>query len=272
MPNYDPSQPSKHLIYLDANNLYGWAMSEPLPYKNFQWLNENEIQKFKLDQFRDDSEVGCILEVDIECPISLHDSHSDLPFCISNETPPGKKCIKLLATLNNKQKYVIHYKNLQQVIEAGLILTKIHRILMFNQKRWMKPFIDLNTHMRTLAKNEFEIDFFKLMNNSSFGKCMENVDKRVDIKLVTKWSYKYGKKICARNLISKPNFSSGVVFDENLVAIQMNNLKVVYNKPIYVGFSVLDLSKTLMYDFHYNYMQKKYKENVSLNYIQIQIL
>lgn len=155
---------------------------------------------------------------------------------------------------------------MQQALKAGLILTKIHRILKFNQAKWMKPFIDLNTQLRTIAKNEFEIEFYKLMNISSFGKCMENVDKRTDIKLVTKWSYKYGKRICARNLISKPNFTSGTVFDENLVALQMSKLKVVYNKPIYIGFCVLELSKTLMYDFHYNYMKKKYCDRLYLNY------
>lgn len=196
----------------------------------------------------------------------LHSLHADLPFCISNAIPPKGKNIKLLATLNHKVKYSIHYRNLQQAIKAGLIITKVYRILRFQQKPWFKSYIDLNTNMRQLAMNEFEVDFWKLMNNACFGKCMENVEKRVDIKLVTRWSYKYGKRICARELISKPNFHSGIVFDENLVAIQLNKLKVVYNKPIYIGFCVLDISKTLMYDFHYNYMKMKYNENIHLNY------
>lgn len=266
MNNYDESKPSEYLIYLDANNLYGWAMSQPLPYKNFQWLSTDEISHFKLDGITNASKEGFILEVDLEYPDYLHNNHSDLPFCISAEIPPNGKNTKLLATVYNKKKYVIHYINLQQALHAGLILTKIHRILKFDQKAWMKPFIDLNNQMRTVAKNDFETDFYKLMNNCCFGKCIENVDKRSDIKLVTKWSYKYGKKICARNLISKPNFKSGTVFDENLVAIQMNKVKVTYNKPIYIGFCVLDLSKTLMYDFHYNYMKKKYNVRIYLNY------
>lgn len=121
----------------------------------------------------------------------------------------------------------------------------------------MKPYIDLNTNLRAKGSNEFEKDFFKLMNNSVFGKTMENIRNRVDIHLVT-------NELDAKKLISKPNFWHHNEFCENLAAIHMKKTKLVFNKPVYLGMSILDLSKTLMYDFHYNYIKQKYGKKVKL--------
>ena len=244
--NFDSNKPSKYIQYLDANNLYGWAMSKPLPTHGFEWMNVNELKTWE--------NYSCILEVDLEYPKSLHDLHNDYP--LAPEKIKVNKVDKLIPNLNNKKKYVIHYENLKQYLNLGLKLTKIHSGIKFKESPWLKKYIDLNTNLRTKAKNEFEKDFFKLMNNSVFGKTMENIRNRVDIKLVT-------DKIKAGKLAAKPNFKHCNIFSENLVSIHMKK-KLFFNKPVYLGMCILDLSKTLMYDFHYNYIKKKYGNTAKL--------
>lgn len=260
MSEYDRTLPSSFLMYLDANNLYGWAMSQCLPTGKFEWVDVNT--NFNVP---DDAEHGYILEVDLEYPNKLHDLHSDLPFCPENVCLGGSKDKKLIPNLHNKTNYVIHYRNLKQCLESGLSLVKIHRVLKFEQKPWLKPYIDLNTRMRSMAKSDFEKDFFKLMNNSVFGKTMENVNKRVNVKLRNHWTNR-GKTEGVESLIAKPEFHSLSIFSENLVAVQLKKTKVLYNKPIYLGFCVLDLSKTLMYSFHYDFMKTKFQKNLKLLY------
>ena len=164
---------------------------------------------------------------------------------------------KLVPNLNNKKKYVVHYEILKLYIELGMKVTKIHRGIKCNEKEWMKPYIMLNTNMRASAKNEFEKDFYKLMNNSVFGKTMENIRNRVDIQLVN-----CEKK--ALKLFGKTNYDKCTIFSENLIAVHMKKTKIIFNKPIYTAMSVLDLGKTLMFDLHYNYIKKKYGEKAQL--------
>lgn len=261
--NYDQNLPSNYLIYLDANNLYGWAMEKYLPYDNFVWLQHDDLtETFNVNNISDDSITGYILEVDLEYPQHLHKWHSDFPFCLEHRTNTNK----LVATLYNKENYIIHYINLKQALKAGIIFKKIHKVLQFSQRPWLKPYIELNTNLRTQASNNFEKDFYKLMNNAVFGKTLENVDKRVNVRIVTKWECP-GRQLDACTLINKPNFERCLIINENLVIIQLKRLKITYNKPMYIGFSVLDISKTCMYDFHYNYIKPKYNENVDLLYM-----
>ena len=248
---YKPDEDDKFLIYFDVNNLYGWAMTEPLPSGGFKWVDK--IGQHDFFNVPDDHPYGFILEVDLEYPDTIHDDHKDLPFCAEHRAPPGSKQKKLLTTLHNKERYILHHRALKQALENGLILRKVHRALQFNQSRWLKKYIDLNSEKRKNAKNEFEKMLFKLFNNAVYGKTMENERKHVDVKLVNKWTGRYG----AEALIAKPNFHSCTIFEENLVAVQMLRSEIFIRKPIYVGLSVLDLSKTLVYRFHYQYMRSR---------------
>ena len=215
------SEPSKYITYLDANNLYGWAMSKPLPTHGFKWMKVSELETWELH--------SCILEVDLEYPRSLHDLHSD--YLLAPEQVEVNKVDKLIPNLWNKKKCVIHYENLKQYLSLGLKLTHIHRGIKFEESQWLEKYITLNTELRTIATNEFEKDFFKLMNNSVFGKTMENIRNRVDIKLVN-------NKKQAENLSAKPNFNHCNVFSEDLVAIHMKKTKLVFNKLVYLGMCI----------------------------------
>ena len=124
------------------------------------------------------------------------------------------KCKKLICSIEDKEKYVVHIRALKQALNHGLILKKVHRVIKFNQRAWLKSYIDMNTKYRKEAKNEFEKDFFKLMNNSVFGKTMENVRKHRDIKLVTTDEKR-------NKLVSEPNYHTTKRFPENLLAIEM---------------------------------------------------
>ncbi|XP_018302107.1 uncharacterized protein, partial [Mycetomoellerius zeteki] len=259
-PSYDPSEPSTYLMYFDVNNLYGWAMSESLPYGEFQWVDD--VERFDVMSVSSDSVIGYILEVDLAYPQSVHDAHTDLPFCPTRERPPGKRNDKLLATLYDKERYVTYYRNLQQCIQHGLYVKKIHRILQFAQSPWLRGYIELNTRFRKLANNEFEKNLYKLMNNAVFGKTMENVRDHVDVRLVTRWDGRYG----AEAMIAKPNFHSRSVFSEDLIAVEMRKLEVKLNKPIYVGMCILEISKMRLYEFHYDYVMPLYRDKCKIMY------
>ena len=141
-----------------------------------------------------------------------------------------------------------------------MLLKDVHRVITFNQEAWLKLYIDLNTILRTEAKNEFEKHFFKLMNKSVFGKTMENVRKHRDIKLVTTDERRY-------KFVSEANYHTTKHFSENLLAIEMKKTKVRMNKPVYLGMSILDISKMLMYEFWYEYIKPNYKEKAKLYYM-----
>ena len=157
---------------------------------------------------------------------------------------------KFVPNLGSKSKYVVHYKNLQLYLSLRMKLTKVHRILKFKQSDSLKKCVDFNTDKRKNAANSFKKYFFKLMNNSVFGKTLENLRKRISIRLVN------NAKDYVR-CINKPSFVSQKIFSKTFVAIHEIKPVLTLNKPIYVGFSILDLSKYLMYGFHYKYIKSK---------------
>ena len=275
--DYDSKKDNNYIMYYDANNLYGWAMSQPLPCSGFKWKQRNKDGKY--DRPKD---KGHILEVDLEYPKHLHKSHNDYPLApeklavkeewlsdYQTQLLNNKSMInvtKLVPNLLDKKKYAIHYRNLLFYLSLGMKLKKIHRVLEFDEKPWMEPYIRLNTELRKKAKSAFEKDFYKLMNNSVFSKTMESLRKRVDIKLVKTDGLDKAENEKLRKIIAKPSFNRRVKFSDELSAIHVNKTSLRLNKPIYVGFSVLDLSKHLMYDWYYNNLKKTYGENCTLLY------
>ena len=247
MKEYDQNLPTKYIVYLDANNLYGGGMSKPLPTHGFEWMLEEEYENWR--------DIPCIVEVDVEYPEHLHDLHNDYP--LAPERINVNRVDKLIPNLNNKEKYVVHRETLKEYESLGLKITKIHRGIKFEESEWLKPYIDLNTNLRAKATNDFEKDFFKLMNNAVFGKTMENIRNRVDIHLVT-------NKKEARKLIKQTNYQHRTIFSKNLAAIHMKRKKIKFNKPVYLGMCILDLSKKIMYNFHYNYIKEKYGDKAKL--------
>ena len=262
MKSYNNNEESSDIQYLDANNLYGWAMSKKLPTNGFKWIDtsetSNKINEEFITNYDENNDKGYILEVDVKYPKRLHKLHSGLPFL--SERMEVNKCKKLVCNLFNKKKYVAHINTLKQALNHGLKLEKIHRVIEFNQEAWLKPYIDMNTELRKEVKNDFEKDLFKLMNNSVFGKTMENIRKHRDIKLVTT-----DKKRSI--LVSEPNYHTINLISEDLSIIEMKKTKVKMKKPIYLGLSILEISKTLMYEFWYDYMKPKYNNDVKLCYM-----
>ena len=265
MKDYDESKESSYIQYLDANNLYGAAMSEKLPMNGFKWVNDiSRIDKnFVKSYDKKNTDKRYILEVDVDYPSKLHRLHSDMPFL-----PEGMKIDKtqkLVCNLHDKKKYVVHISILKQALDHGLKLKKVHRVIEFNQEAWLKKYIDMNTELRKKASNDFEKDFFKLMNNAVFGKTMENVRKHRDIKLV-KTDHKRNK------LVSEPNYHTMKLISENLSVTEMKKVKVKMKKSIYLGLSILETSKIIMYEFWYDYIKRKYGDVVKLCYMDTDIL
>ena len=203
MKEYNENEPSKYLMYLDENNLYGWVMSQYLLYGSFKWLSNEELNNIDLGKYKENSNDGLILEVNLEYPKDLHELHNDYPlapekvkvskdmlseYCnkISEKYKiPFGMVNKLIPMLNNKKEYIVYYRNLQLYMDLGLKVTKVHRALKYKHSPWSKQYIDFNTSKRKEANTSFEKDFFKLTNNRIFGKTMENLRKRVDVRLVT---------------------------------------------------------------------------------------
>ena len=246
-----------YIQYLDANNLYGKAITEKLAVRGFKWVNDiSEIDEDFVKDYNQNDNKGYILDVDVDYPSKLQNLHSDLPFLPERMIINNTK--KLVYNLNDKKNDIVHINVLKQALDHGL--KKVRRVIEFEQEAWLKEYIDVNTELRKKATNDFEKDFFKLMNNVVFGKTMENVRKHRDIKLV-----KTNKK--RNKLVSEPNFHTMKLIDNNLAIIEMRKVKVKMNKPIYLGLSILDISKITMYEFWYDYVKIKYQDKPRLCYM-----
>ena len=204
MKVFDPGKESKILEYLDVNNLYGFAMTQDLPVGDFSWMSKEKLKNWE--------RFSCCLEVDLVYPKELHDLHNAYP--LAPEALELNGVTKLVPNLWDKKKYVLHHENLKQYLALGLKLKKVHRGIRFRAEPWMKSYIEKNTALRMKAKNSFEKVFFKLLNYSVFGKTMENIRKRVDIRLLNDEKQ-------ARKMACRPNFKHLTIFDENLAVVHL---------------------------------------------------
>jgi hypothetical protein len=278
MDNYNSDVVSSYISYLDANNLYGQAMTKKLPYKGFEWSNDinnvDDIINYK------DEDDGYFLEVDLDYPKELHDLHADYPLApeIMNVTKDmvsehSKKVYKhyngcevkdentpkLILNVKNKDKYVLHIKNLKYYLEKGLVLTKIHRCIKFKQREWLKPYIDFNNQKRKECNTDFEKDLFKLMNNAVYGKTMENVREHIDFELVDNIHR-------LEKCVNSPTYKYRHIINDKLIGIEKTKQVVKLNKPIYIGMAILDLSKLHMYQFYYDVLKKQYGDKIKMIY------
>ena len=243
MKDYDQKKKSSYIQYL-VFSIYGKATTEKLPVRGFRWMYD--ISRMDEDFVRgyDKTDInGYILEVDVDYLNKLQNLHSDLPFLPERMVINNTK--KLVCNLNDKKNNVVQINVLKQALDHGLKLRKVHRVIEFDQEAWLKEYIDVNTELRKKASNDFEKDFFKLMNNAVFGKTMENVRKHRDIKFL-----KTDKK--RNKLVSELNFHTMKLIDNNLAIIEMRKVKVKMNKPIYLGLSILDISKITMHEIWYD--------------------
>ena len=253
---YDEDQPLTELKYLDANNLYGWAMSEPMPTGGVRWVDAASLDVSTLPP--------CFLEVDLEYPTHLQEKHSDLPLAPHHHEFPGRAGTRLITSVVDRKNYVLHYRLLQFYLKEGLVLKKIHRVLAFDESPCLAEYIDFNTKMRAAGKTDFEKNFYKLMNNSMFGKTIEDVRKYRDYKFVTtrKQILKHGPRTKHVTMLTRQE--DGDSNDSALLELKQDEYR--YVKPIFVGATVLELSKLLMYDMHYNYFRPKFP-GIRLGYI-----
>ena len=273
---FDPSKPTTYIIYLDANNLYGWAMSQPLPIGGYTWLTPAAFSNIDWLKQNVDQDYGYVIECDLDYPAHLHESHNDYPLAaerlfVHYSVLSGKqieinraykmarnsKVAKLIPNLMPKRHYICDYLNLKFYLEHGLTLVNIHRVVRYKQSRWLAPYIKKNQDLRIHAANEFEKDFFKLMNNAVYGKTCENLKKRSDIRLVT-------NETDRKKLSEKVECMGFKIFGESLAAIQLAKAFTKIDKPTQVGHKTLESSKLLMLDFMYNFIKVKYGQKAQL--------
>ena len=276
-PNYEPERVNSFILDLDMNSLYPYAMTEKLPIGDFRWLTRSEISSLDFNSISDDSSVGYVLEVDLSYPAYLHDipCHQDYPLApeklsvsFDQLSPTAQaickklklrnitKAVKLIPNFYGKVSYVLHYRNLKLYTQLGLVLENITRVIAFKQTAWLRAFINLNIQQRKAATNDFDVQMWKRMNCSLYGKLLQNCN-RLSVHLVS-------EEKTLRRLASKATFSDFKILNQDLVSVQMKKATLRLNRPIFAGMCVLELSKLPIYRFHYYYMKKKYGDKARL--------
>ena len=243
---YIKSHDNKKILYFDANNLYGDSMSQPLPYDEIKFDNNIELEDIL--NTPDDNDNGYFIEVDLIYPDNIKQKTKNFPFAPMNkkinpddfneymkEIKPDTyiQSSKLICDWSNKKNYLIHYRMLKFYIRHGMVVDKIHNIISFRQSRWLEKYINFKTQKRNKAKNDFEKDFYKLLNNGFYGKTMENVRNRLKIKIIKKDEYREIKR-----QQSKLTFNGIHKAYNNCDCYTFKQNEVLMDKPIYLGFTV----------------------------------
>lgn len=276
LTTYDPDAPSKFILYLDVVNLYGYAMTQPLPVGDLRWMSQEELKLDNLLSLPEFGANGCFVTVTLLYPEYLHDRHSDLPLApahtrvsFKNLSPYAQSVVskhKLMTSTNStklmtdflpKNTYMLHYRLLQFYVQAGLKVESVHSGLMFKQSPVMRSYIQLNSQKRAQSDNQFDSNFYKLLSNSLFGKTIERVDKKVTARIVSNASKLH-------KFAGKSTFKSGRRINDNLVSIILNQCKLTLNKPSYLGPAILDLAKLRLYHLHLNKIKKFYGSKAKL--------
>ena len=246
---------NESIFYFDVTNLYGYAMTYPLPFGNFEIfelnkesLNDQEQNIF--DNWTFESNFGYIYEVDLTIPDCLHFFFNDLPPFV--EKTNGK----LIANLNDKFNYKTHICLLKQGIRFGVKIIKYHRVVKFDQKPWLKEYVEFNTLKRKNSTDKTEKDFFKLMNNAVYGKTMENIFKQSSLKFYSKNDKRFAERDLSKGKIKFfDNFTENLIYGEKCTI-------PIFNKPIYVGFCILEISKMRMYELLYDVIKKNFQKSM----------
>ena len=275
--SYVESDKDKNILYGDATNIYGFAMNQSLPYDNFKFETEN----FCLEEILntpDDSDIGYFLEIDLEYPYTIRQKTKHFPFAPENETiskndfGPYMKSImpknyvshkKLVCDWTDKRNYLIHYRMLKFYVRHGMKIKQVRRVISFKQSKWLEKCIDFNTQKRNQAVNDFEKDFYKLLNNAFYGKTMENVRNRGKIEIIKRDDYnkilRWPRKLTFNGICKSFSNCDSYLEKEH---------EILMDKPIYLGFSILELSKLHMYETYYDTLQPYFgQENLQLHYM-----
>jgi hypothetical protein len=267
MKNYDKEKEDSYIVYLDANALYSGAMCKYLPYADFEWNNE-EWTKEKILDIGDEANIGYTLSVDLHIPEHLHEKFNNYVPCPENiqikktflsegqqKDYKESKIKKLCTTFFDKIDYVMNYRHLKLVLSLGVELIKVNKVMQYKQKDFMKKYVMKNNDLRIACKNEFEKSFYKLMNNSVYGRTLENVRNRINFRLIS----------TEEKALNVKNLKQFTIFEDDLVGVHIHRQKIKLNKAIFLGQTILEDSKVLMYDFHYNFMLKKIeRKNIDL--------
>ena len=273
---YTKSDENKKILNVDANNLYGHSMSEPLPYDEIKF--DNNVNLEEILNTSDDSDIGYFVEVDLTYPNNIKRKTKNFPITpVNKKINPDKfndyikeikpdtyiQTKKLICDFSDKKNYLVHYRMLKFYIRHGMIVDKVHHIISFRQSRWLEKYISFNTQKRNQAVNDLEKDFYKLLNNAFYGKTMENVRNRLKIKFIKKDDH---REIIKQQ--SKLTFNGIQKSYENCDSYTFKQNEVLMDKPIYLGFSVLELSKLLMYETYYDKLQPYFgHESIQLHYM-----
>ena len=267
---FDERQPISHILSFHVNNLYGMSLSQALPTDHFRWMTSDELKEFNAHAVPENGKRGYFVEVDLEYPQELHDVHNEFPLAPEKLDVPRSEWsehtrhlasqlglshkssgLKLMTTLRDKKRYTLHHETLKVYLRLGMKVTRIYKGVTFTQSPFMKTYISLNTEARKTAQSQFEIALYKGYNNYIFGKTCYNVFRQKDMKLVD-------NKSKFQRLVARPTFHSSHILNDDLTLVEMKPATIVCNKPVYIGCTVLELSKAHMYHFYYDYLIPMY--------------